>query len=50
MPDSVLWRAKIKVESTEMADFVLSTYYDTTSGLLMSFSHFEMVNVQQNKP
>lgn len=45
-PDSVLWRAKIKVESTEMADFVLSIYYDTTSGLLMSFSHFEMVNVQ----
>lgn len=45
-PDSVLSRAKIKVESTEMADFVLSTYYDTSSGLLMSFSHFEMVNVQ----
>ena len=30
MPDSVLWRAKIKVESTEMADFVLSTYYKQT--------------------
>ena len=29
-PHSVLWRAKIKVESTEMADFVLSTYYKQT--------------------
>jgi hypothetical protein len=32
--NSVLWRAKNKVESTKMADFLLSTYDYATSGLL----------------
>ena len=32
--NSVLWRAKNKVESTKMADFVLSTYDYATSVLL----------------
>ena len=32
--NSVLWRAKNKVESTKIADFVLSTYDNAPSGML----------------